>query len=165
VPHISINLDDVEGASFDLIPKGRYSANVDSVAMVDSKKGDKMLYWKLTISDGEHTGRKLFFRCMLEGEGLRFTKPILESFGFTGALEFESDESSGLLLQPDLVGQAVTVTIVHEMYEGEPRHNVRTLESANAQPRQAAMPMQTGGVVQTATPQPATNQTPVRRFR
>jgi hypothetical protein len=54
------DLTNVEESSFDTLPAGTYNVAVETAEMRDTKSGGQMIAARLTVTNGEHKGRKLF---------------------------------------------------------------------------------------------------------
>jgi hypothetical protein len=75
------NLTDVEeDKKFELIPKGTYSAVVDSFEFGESSKGNPMITAVYSITDPEFENRKLYDFMVLAGDGAEFGKAKLKKF-------------------------------------------------------------------------------------
>lgn len=76
-----LNLSDVEESSgFELLPRGTYSAIVESAEFTESRNGNPMLAITYSITDPEYENRKLFDYIVLGGEGLKFGLAKLKKF-------------------------------------------------------------------------------------
>lgn len=74
------NLNSVEDVkSFDVIPKGKYSAIIENLELTTAKSsGAAMLSAVFTICEGEYSERRIFTNYMLEGNGMQFSLPRLK---------------------------------------------------------------------------------------
>lgn len=83
--HINIDLTKVQDP-FAPIPENNYSLQCVDAEMTTSQKGDEMavFQWEV-IGDEEHSGRRIFDRCMLGGKGAQFglwrLRQVFESCG------------------------------------------------------------------------------------
>lgn len=120
-----VNLADVEeDKGFEVVPRGVYSAVVDSVEFGYSQRsGNPMWTWRFEISDGEYAGRKLFFHSTFNEGGLPRTKKTLSRVApelLEGAFSPEAIADDGVLL-----GKECQLRVDIRKYEGQPRNNVR----------------------------------------
>jgi hypothetical protein len=75
------NLEGVEEKdSFELIPKGTYSAIVDSLEFGDSKAGNPMITVVYEITESEFAKRKLYDFMVMQGNGSEFGLAKLKKF-------------------------------------------------------------------------------------
>ncbi len=120
----TVDLTDVEEASFELLPKGMYPVEVETLEFdYSAGKGTPMWSWVFEVSEGEFAGRKLFYHTVLAGKGLPFTKKtfarILPEL-LSGEFDPIAIADSG-----ELLGKAFKVRVGIQKYEGEDRNNVR----------------------------------------
>lgn len=79
------------------VPDGKYLATIDRVEWKESKNGNRYLSWGLKVTEGQHTGRYVWKRSMLNNaQSLGFLKKDLETIGLH--LEKLSDLNLELLL-------------------------------------------------------------------
>jgi hypothetical protein len=72
---LTINLADVKEMKFENVPKGTYSAVVNSAELqMSQSSGKPMIAWKFEITDGEFKGRKLPFWTSFSQKALPGTK-------------------------------------------------------------------------------------------
>ncbi len=78
---MTFNLTDVEeDKKFELIPKGTYSAVVDSFEFGESKSGNPMITVVYSLTDPEFENRKLYDYMVLAGDGKDFGLSKLKKF-------------------------------------------------------------------------------------
>lgn len=123
----TINFADVETVS--AIPAGRYPVIVEKVTLKPTAAGDShYLLWSLQLTDGEFVGRKLSMITSLKPNALWKLKSVLTALGQpTTTIEFNVDESSGLVLSPELTGLSALAIVRIEVYENQERSRVDDL--------------------------------------
>lgn len=70
-----------EAPSFDEVPDGKYQAQIDSVRLDRSQKGDPMIKWDLIVIAGQHTGRHIFKNSVITPAAMPFVKGDLKTLG------------------------------------------------------------------------------------
>ena len=139
---ININFADVENA-FETIEEGRYPVVVEKVEVRESKSSDHpYLNWELTITEGEHEGRKLWQITSLSPKAFFRLKDQFMSLGLIDGdeedfpLEWDDDvditpTTGPLVISPELAGVAATalVTIDYD-YDPKGRNKVDELVAA-----------------------------------
>lgn len=146
---ISINFGDVEG-SFEVIPAGRYPVVVEKVEVRESKSSDHNYFnWEMTITDGDHEGRKLWMITSLSPKALFRLKDVFVNLGAIEGdeemeLEWDDDveitpKEGPLVITPELAGMDGIALVSIDMYEGKERNRVDDLfgpetSGANKQP-------------------------------
>ncbi len=126
MPEILVDFSQVTDNS---IPKGKYMCEVEQVEVKQGEgKEHPYLNWQLTIIDGEHQGRKLWFMTSLSPKSLWKLKPIFKTLGYEEEqITLDVDETSRLLLAPDFSGKHVIAEVEPEMYQGTMRARVTNL--------------------------------------
>ena len=99
MPRIStpVSLKDIK-SGFDPIPEGSYLVRVVTIQHIPtSKSGNPYLKFEFEVSEGDHTGRKLWANASLQSQALWKLRQILEAFGasFDDA-GFDTDDLVGL---------------------------------------------------------------------
>lgn len=121
-----VDLTNVEGLSFEAIPKGVYDAEVDQVEYQISKSsGQPMFQFVFNITSGEYAGRKLFFYTSFSQKALSGTKTSLLRIDptiFNGPFKPQEIADNGVLL-----GKKLRIKVKHEDYNGETRAQVQTV--------------------------------------
>lgn len=132
---VNINFAEVEG-SFDAMPAALYPVVIEKVEVRESKSSENHYFnWELTVSEGEHEGRKLWMITSLSPRALFRLKDTFEALGVLDDemdLEWDDDvqitPSAGpLLLQPDVTGLPSIAVVTVEVYEGKERNRVDEL--------------------------------------
>jgi len=113
-----INLSGVQELKFELIPKGIYDANIDSVEFKKSKNSGAWMYeFVVELEGGQYDKRKLFTYASFSQKALRGTKATLMRIDpviFAGEFDPAKLASEGTLL-----GKKIRVKIGHDEYNGE----------------------------------------------
>lgn len=155
-----INMDDVADVSFEPIPKGRYSAVVESVMyrlrpVSEGGSGNPYLNWTWVITGPNYANRKVFQTTSLSEKALWNLKATLKALDLphNGHLQIEYDEASGVVISPAAVGRPAFLEIsvdgtnnrvdaVIAMSSGEPTSGVPTPAGMTPPPIQ---PKSSGG--------------------
>lgn len=74
------DLENVEEQTFEVIPRGTYSAVVDAFELTESKNGNAMIAAEYSLIDPEYENRKIFDYYVLEGNGAKFGLSKLKKF-------------------------------------------------------------------------------------
>lgn len=113
-----VNLSGVAELKFELIPKGIYDANIDSVEYKLSKNSNAWMYeFIMEIEGGDYDKRKLYTYTSFSQKALRGTKTTLmriDPVTFAGEFNPKAVAESGQLL-----GKKVRIKIGHDEYNGE----------------------------------------------
>jgi hypothetical protein len=121
---VMIDLNSVEQASFEVIPRGTYAATIASCEYgLSQNSGMPMWTTQLEITEGEYEGRKLFNHISFSPKALPFTKKTLAAI----APELLSGPFNPETTASDMEGKAVRVKVSIEKYEGESRNRVKDL--------------------------------------
>jgi len=129
---LAINMAETEEATFENVPKGTYDCVVEEVEFKFSESsGQPAWYFKLTISDGEYAGRKLFYIMSFSEKALPYTKAALLRFApkYANMPNFNPQKVAD---SGDLVGLAIRVRTKIEAYEGEDRTRVAAVVAPKA---------------------------------
>lgn len=124
---VMINMDDVDAASDELLPKGDYVCTIETCEYkLSQSSGQPMWAHTLVVNDGEYEGRKLFSNMSFSPKALPITKKTLADIApeFTTG-SFNPEESAS-----DMEGKIVKAKVVHTKYEGEMRSSVKKLSAA-----------------------------------
>lgn len=123
---VMLDLNTVEEASFELIPRGKYPATIVSCEYgLSNNSGKPMWTMQLEITEGEYTGRKLYNHMSFSERALPFTKKTLRQIApelLSGPINLEEAAS-------DMEGKQVEVKVGVEKYEGENRNRVKDLSA------------------------------------
>lgn len=128
---LTINMEAVEGQSFEVIPKGTYAAVIEELEFkMSNSSGKPMWAVTLTITDGEYSGRKLFTNLSFSEGALPNTKGQIQRFApevLSSAFNPKKIAESG-----KLIGKSVRVKTKLETYEGEERTKIASFLAAAA---------------------------------
>ena len=91
-------------------------------AGISSKKQLPKIFLLSRITDeaDPEYNRTIIWNCMLEGDGLPFTKRCFKALGMPDVLEYPSYQA----LADELVGREVECKVKHRTYKGEKQANV-----------------------------------------
>lgn len=126
-----IDMESVEGQSYEAIPKGTYAAVIEECEFkMSASSGKPMWNLVLTISEGDFKGRKLFTFLSFSEAALPGTKTQIQRI----APELLSKRFDPKKIAADgtLIGKAVRVKTKLETYEGEERTKVASFLAAKA---------------------------------
>lgn len=121
-----IDMDEVEEASFEVVPKGTYDCIIEDVKFQLSKSSGKPM-WNvvLVVVDGEYANRKLFTFMSFSEKALPMTKRQINRIApelLSKTFDPKKIADEGLL-----VGKHVRAKVKIEKYEGEDRSRVQDL--------------------------------------
>lgn len=128
---ISVNLTGVsEDGDFPVIPRGVYSASVDTVEFGNSKaSGNPMWTWRLSITEGEYAKRMLFYHTVFNAGGIGRVKKALSVLGMNHLLEKEFNPADPEILD-ELIGCECQMRVDVGTYQDKPNNNVKGLLKA-----------------------------------
>lgn len=125
-----VDLNSVEDATFEVLPRAMYLCEVDSLEFTYSQNsGNPMWTWTLAVAEGEFEGRKLFFHTVFAGNGLPRTKQVISRVApelMEGPFDPQQVADEGTL-----IGRKVKARVDVRPYEGQQRNNVRDLFAAD----------------------------------
>ena len=114
--NISVDLTNVEGGDFELLPEGTYNATVYEVEFNEEKN---YLNWEFRITDADYEDRRAWTITSLKPNALWKLKQILNRIApemdLSGQLNIDTDELGGLPCRLD---------IIHEEYKGDTKARV-----------------------------------------
>ncbi len=112
---IPINMDDVQDVSFEPLPKGRYTAVIESVMYRVGKEPPHNPYISFTwvITGPSYAGRKIFQNCTLTEKSLWNLKATLKGLDLPhkGQISINYDEVSGIVTEPQAVGKPAIIEV------------------------------------------------------
>lgn len=126
---LMVDLNDVEDASFELLPNALYPCVISECVFDFSQSaGNPMWSLVLEVTDGEYTGRKLYTHLVFAGKGMPYTKRQLARIApelFDGPFNPEDDD-----VVATMPGKNVSAKVSKQKWEGEWRNNIRDLFAA-----------------------------------
>ena len=125
---LEIDLSDVDEPTFELIGRGRYSAEITDVEYSTSSNGNPMWACRMQITDGEHKGRTLYHHVVFSAKSMPFAKRFITRVApelLEGPLKPEEVADEGIL-----EGRACVIRVGVQRYEGEKRNNIREVLAA-----------------------------------
>ncbi len=133
MPSINIDFSEVAGG-FEALPPGEYAVVVDKVELRESQSSENPYFnWELTVTeDGEHKTRKLWFMTSFAPKALWRMKETFENLGiYQDTMNFNIDEETNALLEPEVVGLPAVAVVVQEPYQGRTTNKVKNLLPAD----------------------------------
>lgn len=111
MPTIAVNLGNVE--AYDNLPIGSYYGEIDRITYREAREAGKFPQLMVTyvVTDGDSTGRKSSEFLSLSPKAAFRLKRWFMKFGLGDAENFEVDDETNDLLEPDLIGYAVIFTV------------------------------------------------------
>lgn len=105
MPQLNVSMDGVQD-TYEPLPKGRYTAMVDSVTYGLSQAQQPKLTWSWMITSEGLAGRKILQTTSLQPQALWVLKMTLKGLGLphTGNIPLNWDEATGIVTQPEAVG-------------------------------------------------------------
>ncbi len=123
---VLVDFESIEKASFEPLPRGRYSCTIGACEYQLSKeKGSPMWQLILDINHPDYSNRKLFHYVVFSEGALPFAKATLERIA-PELLEtaFHPDDPE---VVNSMVGRRCIVAVTIGEYNGEPNNNVKGL--------------------------------------
>jgi hypothetical protein len=127
---VKVTVDFSEVESFEAIPEGEYPIIIEEVEYVEPASDDKYPYLnvKMEISEGEHEGRKLWTIWSFSPKALWRMQQVFENLGLpVDEVDFEVDEDTNMVTEPELVGLPAIAVVSIEIYEGKEKNRVDNL--------------------------------------
>lgn len=108
-----------------VVPEGTYTATINKVEL---KEGTKAPYlnWEFDIMNEGYEDRKVWLITSLADNALFRLKQVAENLGFEGGFDFETNENN-FVVEPQLAGTEVSISVVHREYNGQTRASVETI--------------------------------------
>lgn len=127
---VVLDLQNIQEAKFEAIPKGIYTFSVESVEFKKSSKQAWMFeIWSAITDEGDYNGRKLPMYMSFSGAALPFTKRTINLLGWPELqqqFDGQAIASSGVLL-----GRQFRAKVGQQEYQGEMRSNIATVVPMN----------------------------------
>lgn len=130
----SINFADVQDSL--VVPAGLYPVVVEKVTVKpNSAKDGFYLNWQLTITAGEFAKLTLFMMTSLKANAMWRLKAVLRNLGLDvdGQIDFEVDEETDVVLEPQLRGLAGFAQVSVDTYQGRQQNRVDDLLPIDAE--------------------------------
>lgn len=107
MPQIAVNLGDV--AAWESLPFGKYLGEITRVLYIEAKAADKFPQLQVTylVIEGDSTGKSQSQWLSLSPKAMRFTKRFFDKFGLGDTANFDVDDDTDDLIDPDIVGYRV----------------------------------------------------------
>ncbi len=121
-----VDFNEVEEASFDVLPPALYPVIVEECEFVYSQSsGNPMWTLKMAITEGEYAGRFLWSHLVFAGKGLPFTKKTLMRIApDLIAQPFDPEDQE---VCASMLGLELKAKVTVRKYQGEDSNNVRDL--------------------------------------
>lgn len=118
----------------EFMPNGKYDAVITACQYRTSQtSGNGYLNWTFEITEGEHSGRKVFLMTSLAPQALFSVKSAFSTMGVDSnmpEITVNEDDDKGDLLDPDFVGLPVQVEVTTNEYQGQKRNQVKRITKA-----------------------------------
>lgn len=166
---MKVNVDFSDVQDFEAFEPGEYPVIIEQVEYVEPASEDKYPYLnvQLEISEGEFEGRKLWTILSFSPKALWRMKQVFENLGLPiDEVEFEVDEDTNMVIDPELAGMPAIAVVTVEKYENKDRNRVDNLISADTP--KAGTKTTGNGRAKTpakATPAAAKKTTSARKFK
>ena len=122
----TVDFSDVQ--EFSAIPKGDYPAVIVKAEYRGTETTGKehpYINWEFDLTDGEFKGRKQWLVTSFSPKALWRLKDMMENLGVVEEeIEFDYDEETGLITDPELVGLPCVLSVSKGMYQGRETNNV-----------------------------------------
>ena len=138
-----MRVDLSETSTYDIIPAGRYQANVTDgeirISGPNAKhEGAEYISWELTIIEGDFEGRKQWYTTSFShgthecdewtADALISLKALLAATGIWTPEELEADNFEFEI--DEVLGSTLTISVIEDTYQGEPTNNVKRVKAA-----------------------------------
>lgn len=123
-----VDFNEVEEASFELIPRGKYPVIVDDLEYkLSQSSGLPMWAFVLIINGGEYDGRKLFYNASFSPKALPYTKKMM-AVAMPDIVEKGRFDPADDDLLNELRGRSFTAEVkIGKNQDNEKRSEVKTL--------------------------------------
>lgn len=126
---VKVNFGDVQ--EMGAVPEDTYEAVIEKIEYREAKEKGKFPYLNVeyTITEGEFEGRKVWEILSWSPKALFRMRDFFAAAGYEDEeYDLDVDEDSNILLEPDLTGEAVVLTVENEIYEKKERNRVIATE-------------------------------------
>ena len=108
---ISVDLSEV--TTNKTLPEGNYHVTLQDATVEKSRNGSDYIKMEFEVSEGKHSGSKLYHNCSLQPQALFNLRNVLEALGMS-----IPNKAFDLNLK-ELIGLDCEVIVAHEKYEGK----------------------------------------------
>lgn len=124
-----MKLDFSQIPDFKALPEGEYDAVVSQVTVKESSNSEyPYLNWQFTISDTdfpEAESMSVYMMTSLSPKALWRVRDTFATFGLIDSeIDLEIDDTTGILIDPDLTGMAVRLQLSQDTYQNQIRNRV-----------------------------------------
>ena len=163
MPRVTVDFSDVQ--DFEALPKGDYESVLEKATFVEQDDPEKYPYinteWVVT-EEGEFKGRRLWMVLSLSPRALFRMKDVFENLGvYEDNLDFDYDEETGTLLEPEITGLPALLSVSQRTYEGRQQNQIDAVTAIDA-PRAGE---KKGTAKKTPAKQPAKKAPAKRKFK
>jgi len=121
-----VDLDSVEDAQFEVLPRGSYNVRLSDLTYdLSQSSGNPMWTWELEVDGGDYNGRKLFFHTVFQGKGLPMTKRILQRI--IPDLVAKPFDPEKIANEGSMLGMNLKAKVTQRRYEGRRTNSVQDL--------------------------------------
>lgn len=144
MPRTTVNFAEVEG--MDAVPKGDYECVISDATWREATEEGKSDYINLeaTVTEaGEYKDRKFWSVLSFSPKALWRMKETLENLGIIepdDEIEFDYDEDTMKVTEPELIGIPCLVTVSTRLYEGREQNQVDNITSLDSSPAKKTAP-------------------------
>ena len=122
---------DEDDGEFEVLPRGKYLCTIDETEYSTSKaKGTPMITIRLEVTDGDYTGRKLWYRTFFTAKTIGRLKRDLRILTGKVPKTLSKEGFRKLADSGDMLGNEVLADVKIRTYEGDKRNEVRRIMSA-----------------------------------
>jgi hypothetical protein len=158
MPQIAVNLGDV--AAWESLPFGKYLGEITATKYIEAKAADKFPQIQVTylVIEGDSTGKSQSQWLSLSPKAIRFTKRFFDKFGLGETANFDVDDDTDDLLDPDIIGYRVIFEVAPDRKDPDRiRTDLVSVEEDAPAPAPAPAPVR---AARPARPAPAAQPAP-----
>lgn len=121
---MTVDLSNVDEASWDVLPKGVYAIIVEDAEYKLSSNNNPMISLTLEVEDGEFAGRKLFTHVVFSTKAMPMAKRTINRLGLSQLLEgpFNPEDAA-----EEFIGARARVRVVVDKWDGEDTNKVKQI--------------------------------------